>query len=171
LATQNTPLLEAFQKSTQAGLPPVLTVPLKGMLIPDTLRSDHAPFWYQGSWRSAIDGYGEFAYALLPPGDTPATLDKPFFTGAAIVVNATTMLLESRDRLPTAIDFSRVIRSEILRYQLLAELPEMVAPLLKVLVLIETGTGREIARQHEVWYCLANSAALSTARSIVSTIS
>jgi len=46
----------------------------------------------------------------------------------------------------------------------------MVAPLLKVLVLIETGTGREIARQHEsgtVWLIQA----LSTARSIVSTIS
>jgi len=97
--SEHLPLLEAFQKSTQAGLPPVLTlpVPLKGMLIPDTLRSDHAPFWYQGSWRSAIDGYGEFAYALLPPAERYTGNDKPFFTGAAqIVVNATTMLLEPR---------------------------------------------------------------------------
>jgi len=94
------------------------------MLIPD-IRSDHAPFWYQGSWRSAIDGYGEFAYAYYhQPSDTPATLDKPFFTGAAqIVVNATTMLLESRDRNP-AIDFSSNSIRNCSRYQLLAELPK-----------------------------------------------
>ena len=43
-------LLDAFQSSVPKKLPPVLKlpVPLKGMLMPDTLRSDHAPFWYQG---------------------------------------------------------------------------------------------------------------------------
>jgi len=58
------------------------------------------------SWRSAIDGYGEFAYALLPPAERyTGNLDKPFFTGAAqIVVNATTMLLS--DRLETQLSTS-----------------------------------------------------------------
>ncbi len=93
-------LLDAFQPSGQDNLPPVLTlpVPLKGMLMPDTLRSDHAPFWYRGVGAVLLT---DTANLRTPhyhqPSDTPATLDKSFFTASAqIVVNATTKLLEAR---------------------------------------------------------------------------
>lgn len=102
--SEHLPLLNVFQ-SSQPSLPPVLTlpVPLKGLLMPDTLRSDHAPFWYQGVGAVLLT---DTANLRTPhyhqPSDTPPTLDKPFFTGAAqIVVNATTKLLESRQRLET----------------------------------------------------------------------
>ena len=98
--SEHLPLLNTFQKSGQPSLPPVLTlpVPLKGMLMPDTLRSDHAPFWYQGVGAVLLT---DTANLRTPhyhqPSDTPATLDRSFFTGAAqIVVNATTALLERR---------------------------------------------------------------------------
>lgn len=101
---EHLPLLNAFQQSEQSSLPPVLAlpVPLKGMLMPDTLRSDHAPFWYQGVGAVLLT---DTANLRTPhyhqPSDTPATLDKPFFTGAAqIVVNATTKLLD-RNHLQT----------------------------------------------------------------------
>ena len=107
--SEHLPLIEAFQQSTQPGLPPVLTlpVPLKGILIPDTLRSDHAPFWYQGVGAVLLT---DTANLRTPhyhqASDTPATLDKPFFTGVAqIVVNTTTMLLD-RDHLETQLSTS-----------------------------------------------------------------
>ena len=103
--SEHLPLLNTFQQSSQSSLPPVITlpVPLKGMLMPDTLRSDHAPFWYQGVGAVLLT---DTANLRTPhyhqPSDTPATLDKSFFTGAAqIVVNATNRLLETRDRLET----------------------------------------------------------------------
>ena len=93
-------LLDAFQPSGQDSLPPVLTlpVPLKGMLMPDTLRSDHAPFWYRGVGAVLLT---DTANLRTPhyhqPSDTPATLDKSFFTASAqLVVNATTKLLSAR---------------------------------------------------------------------------
>lgn len=98
--SEHLPLLNTFQQSGQPSLPPVLTlpVPLKGMLMPDTLRSDHAPFWYQGVGAVLLT---DTANLRTPhyhkPSDTPATLDRAFFRGAAqIVVNATTALLEKR---------------------------------------------------------------------------
>lgn len=89
-------LLDAFQSSGQE-IPPVLTlpVPLKGMLMPDVLRSDHAPFWYQGVGAVLLT---DTANLRTPhyhqPSDKVATLDKSFFTGSAqIAVNAITKLL------------------------------------------------------------------------------
>lgn len=103
--SEHLPLLNTFQQSSQSSLPAIITlpVPLKGMLMPDTLRSDHAPFWYQGIGAVLLT---DTANLRTPhyhqPSDTPATLDKSFFTGAAqIVVNATNSLLETRDRLET----------------------------------------------------------------------
>ncbi len=102
--SEHLPLLNTFQQSGQS-MPAVLTlpVPLKGMLMPDTLRSDHAPFWYQGVGAVLLT---DTANLRTPhyhqPSDTPATIDKSFFTGAAqIVVNAINRLLETRDRLET----------------------------------------------------------------------
>ena len=92
-------LLDAFQSSGQE-IPPVLTlpVPLKGMLMPDTLRSDRVPFWYRGVGAVLLT---DTANLRTPhyhqPSDTLATLDKSFFTASAqLVVNATTKLLEGR---------------------------------------------------------------------------
>lgn len=102
---EHLPLLNAFQQSGQSSLPPVLTlpVPLKGMLMPDTLRSDHAPFWYGGVGAVLLTDTANLRSPHYhQPSDTPANLDKPFLKGAAqIVVNATTKLLESRERLET----------------------------------------------------------------------
>jgi Peptidase family M28 len=95
---EHLPLLNAFQK-TRENLPPVLTlpIPLKGLLTPDTLRSDHAAFWYQGIGAVLVT---DTANLRTPhyhqASDTPKTIERSFFTGSAqIVVNATTVLLEN----------------------------------------------------------------------------
>jgi hypothetical protein len=96
----------AFNKETQRRkservsvpkIPSVLTlpVPLKGLLTPDVLRSDHAPFWYQGIGAVLVT---DTANLRTPhyhtPTDVPATLDREFFTGTAqLVLNAATKLL------------------------------------------------------------------------------
>ncbi|WP_341530617.1 M28 family peptidase [Nostoc sp. UHCC 0302] len=113
--TEHLPLLSAFQNSQtnpstalnkrELNLPAVLTlpIPLKGLLAPDTLRSDHAPFWYQGVGAVLVT---DTANLRTPhyhqPSDIPATIERSFFTGAAqIIVNATTNLLESSNVLET----------------------------------------------------------------------
>ena len=96
---EHLPLLNAFENSHQANLPPILKlpIPLKGLLTPDTLRSDHAPFWYQGVGAVLVT---DTANLRTPhyhkPSDIPAAVEGSFFTGAAqIVVNTTTKLLET----------------------------------------------------------------------------
>ncbi|MBX9259509.1 M28 family peptidase [Desmonostoc muscorum CCALA 125] len=113
--TEHLPLLNAFQNSQnisptalgkqESNLPAVLTlpIPLKGLLTPDTLRSDHAPFWYQGVGAVLVT---DTANLRTPhyhqPSDVPATIERSFFTGAAqIVVNTTTALLEKNEVLQT----------------------------------------------------------------------
>lgn len=114
--TEHLPLLNAFQnsqmnlpialnKEQRSNIPPVLTlpIPLKGLLAPDTLRSDHAPFWYQGVGAVLVT---DTANLRTPhyhqPSDIPATIERSFFRGAAqIVVNATTTLLEQSKVLET----------------------------------------------------------------------
>ncbi|MCC5603879.1 M28 family peptidase [Nostoc favosum] len=112
--TEHLPLLSAFQNSQmlpstalnkQKSMPSVLTLPIpfKGLLTPDTLRSDHAPFWYQGVGAVLVT---DTANLRTPhyhqPSDVPATIERSFFTGAAqIVVNATTALLEKNEVLET----------------------------------------------------------------------
>ncbi len=95
---EHSQMLNAFQNSTSANLPPVVTVPipLKGLLTPDTLRSDHAPFWYQGIGAVLVT---DTANLRTPhyhqPSDLPATIDREFFTGSAqVVVNAIAKLLD-----------------------------------------------------------------------------
>ncbi|MBH8566303.1 M20/M25/M40 family metallo-hydrolase [Nostoc sp. CENA67] len=108
--TEHLPLLNAFQNektSNQEGLnlPSVLTlpIPLKGLLTPDTLRSDHAPFWYQGIGAVLVT---DTANLRTPhyhqPSDVPANIERSFFTGAAqVVVNTTNTLLSKNDNLAT----------------------------------------------------------------------
>lgn len=95
--TENLPLLTTFAKSQLKNLPDVLTlpIPLKGLLAPDTLRSDHAPFWYQGVGAVLVT---DTANLRTPhyhqPSDTPNNIVRSFFIGSAqIIVNATHHLL------------------------------------------------------------------------------
>ncbi|MEG4998887.1 M28 family peptidase [Microcoleus sp. B4-D4] len=91
-------LLKTFAESGNADLPPVvaLPVPLKGLLTPDVLRSDHAPFWYKGIGAVLVTDTANLRSPHYhQPTDTLATIDRPFFAGSAqIVVNATAQLLE-----------------------------------------------------------------------------
>ncbi|BAY15249.1 peptidase M28 [Nostoc sp. HK-01] len=103
--TEHLPLLSAFQNPQPANLPAVLTVPipLKGLLTPDTLRSDHAPFWYQGIGAVLVT---DTANLRTPhyhqSSDQPSTIERSFFAGAAqIVVNTTSALLQKSDSLAT----------------------------------------------------------------------
>ena len=104
--TEHLPLLNSFGQNVRSPqLPAVLTVPipLKGLLTPDTLRSDHAPFWYQGVGAVLVT---DTANLRTPhyhkPSDIPKNIDRNFFTGAAqIIINTTKKLLESSDSLNT----------------------------------------------------------------------
>ncbi|MCC3415563.1 MAG: M20/M25/M40 family metallo-hydrolase [Microcoleus sp. PH2017_29_MFU_D_A] len=93
-------LLGTFAESPQADLPPVMTlpVPLKGLLTPDVLRSDHAPFWYKGVGAVLVTDTANLRSPHYHQStDTLANIDRPFFIGSAqIVVNATAKLLEIR---------------------------------------------------------------------------
>lgn len=91
-------LLGAFAESGTTNLPPIMTlpVPLKGVLTPDVLRSDHAPFWYKGVGAVLVTDTANLRSPHYhKSSDTLATIDRPFFAGSAqIVVNATAKLLE-----------------------------------------------------------------------------
>lgn len=102
---EHLPLLRVFEEVKGVGLPAVfgLPVPLKGALIPDVLRSDHAPFWLNGIGAVLVTdtanlrnpNYHQFS-------DKPESLDKDFFVGSAqLVVNAVTQLLEGTGSLET----------------------------------------------------------------------
>lgn len=108
--TEHLPLLNAFENSQTrnqkiSNLPSLLTlpIPLKGLLTPDTLRSDHAPFWYQGVGAVLITDTGDLRTPHYhQPSDVPANIERSFFTGAAqIVVNVTSELLSKNDNLAT----------------------------------------------------------------------
>ncbi|MCP6761279.1 MAG: M28 family peptidase [Fischerella sp. CENA71] len=123
--TENLPLLQAFERSNSdtktrgngdaaisstnlsASLrlnvaastlpPPILTlpVPLKGLLTPDTLRSDHAPFWLQGVGAVLVTDTANLRSSHYhQASDLPSNIERSFFTSAAqAVVNATNFLL------------------------------------------------------------------------------
>ncbi|WP_199320435.1 M20/M25/M40 family metallo-hydrolase [Leptolyngbya sp. FACHB-261] len=97
---EHSPLLKPFQAASMPpDLPPVLTlpVPLRGALLPDTLRSDHAPFWLKGIGALLVSDTANLRSPHYhQPSDTIGTLDSKFLAGAAqLVINATTALLES----------------------------------------------------------------------------
>ncbi|MDF0555246.1 M28 family peptidase [Kamptonema sp. UHCC 0994] len=94
---EHLPLLNTFSKSVNTDLPAVvkIPVPLKGVLTPDVLRSDHAPFWYQGVGAVLVTDTANLRSPHYhQPTDSLATIDRPLFTGTAqVVVNATAKLL------------------------------------------------------------------------------
>ena len=91
-------------------LSPVLTpvfsfaVPLGGILTPNVMRSDHAPFWYWGIGAVLVTDTANFRSPHYhEPSDIPAYIDRAFFVGSAqVAVNATTRLLESRENLASS---------------------------------------------------------------------
>jgi hypothetical protein len=92
-------LLNSFQQSETAQLPSVFTlaVPLKGLMMPDLLRSDHAPFWYRNVGAVMVTDTANFRTPHYhQPSDTVATIDPKFLSGSTqLVVNALTTLLAS----------------------------------------------------------------------------
>lgn len=93
-------LLSAFQTSRRSTLPPVITlpVPLKGLLTPDLLRSDHAPFWAKNIGAVMVADTANFRNPYYHQStDTPDTLDRSFLTGSAqIVLDAVNSLLNNQ---------------------------------------------------------------------------
>lgn len=103
--TEHLPLLNTFNHISTEKLPPVFTlpVPLKGLLSPDTLRSDHAPFWVQGIGAVLVTDTANLRTPHYHQStDIPANINQKFFTGAAqIVINVTTEILNHRDSFKT----------------------------------------------------------------------
>lgn len=106
---QNLSLLKVFQRvgqflrtstSNSVQFPPLVAVPipLKGLVTPDVLRSDHAPFWYQGIPAVLITDTANLRSPHYhQPSDTIANLDPNFFEGsAAIIYNVVVELLNSQ---------------------------------------------------------------------------
>ncbi len=100
---QHRDLLESFQQlpsnlSNQT-LPPILPlpIPLKGILTPDVLRSDHAPFWDQNIAAVLVTDTANLRSPHYhQPTDTLANLDPEFLMGSAqVLVNVVTQLLEN----------------------------------------------------------------------------
>lgn len=98
-------LLNAFQvpasSQSASNLPATITVPIpfKGLLTPDVLRSDHAPFWAKNIGAVMVGDTANFRNPHYhQPSDTPETLDRAFFAGATQrVVNSVTTLLNSQE--------------------------------------------------------------------------
>jgi hypothetical protein len=92
-------LLDSLTQSASTNLPPVLTlsIPTFGRLTPDLMRSDHVPFWRKGLGAVLITDTANFRNPHYhQPSDTPDTIDRDFFTGAAQrILNATLSLLLS----------------------------------------------------------------------------
>lgn len=108
--TEHLPLINTFKTVAQninnsSQLPPVFTlpVPLKGVLTPDVLRSDHAPFWLQGIGALLVTDTANLRSSFYhQPSDIPANIERNFFAGAAqLVVNVTNALLQGSGSLAT----------------------------------------------------------------------
>lgn len=104
--TQQIPLLKTFETVNQsrrnqpenaAKIPPLVTlpIPLKGLLTPDVLRSDHAPFWYQGIAAVLLTDTANLRSPHYhQPSDTITNLDPEFFEGSAqVILDTVTQLL------------------------------------------------------------------------------
>ena len=79
-------LLRTFRAAQRPDGPPLFALPIpnRGHPLPDTRRSDHAPFWDRGMPAVMVTDTAELRnphYHL--PGDTPETLDPEFFAGSA----------------------------------------------------------------------------------------
>jgi hypothetical protein len=92
-------LLQLSYQAAQGNLPAVvaLPVPLQGLLTPDLLRSDHAPFWQKRIGAVLVTDTANFRSPHYhQPTDTPENIDQAFFSKSAqLIVQATINLLYS----------------------------------------------------------------------------
>jgi hypothetical protein len=90
-------LLAAFAGAAAPGRPPVVALPVpdRGRALPDTRRSDHAPFWDRGLGAVMVTDTADLRYAHYHTQfDVPSVLDPAFLAGAtAIVVDATAAII------------------------------------------------------------------------------
>lgn len=97
---EHVPLLAAFRQVGGPDLPPVVALPVagRGAQLPDSRRSDHAPFWDRGVGAVMVTDTAELRNPHYHrPTDRPETLDPAFLTGTAqIVVDAVERLLGDR---------------------------------------------------------------------------
>jgi Peptidase family M28 len=102
---EHLPLLDSIsaQRGDDGPLVVALPVPIKGVLTPTLLRSDHASFWLQGIGAVMLTDTANFRNPNYHQStDLPETLDREFFSKSAqLVVNATDRLLSSRESLVT----------------------------------------------------------------------
>lgn len=101
---EHLPLIQVFSNinhNRQDNLPPMVTIPipLKGLLTPDVLRSDHAAFWYHNIGAVLVSDTANFRSPHYhQPTDTLETLDRVFLQGVAQqVVNVISQLLDSQE--------------------------------------------------------------------------
>lgn len=108
---EHLPLLQSFEQTRQPQLPALLnlSVPLKGVLTPDLLRSDHSPFWYKDIGAVMVTDTAFFRNPHYhQASDTPETLDQQFLADTTqLVVNAVQQLLLSQDSLATPVPVDR----------------------------------------------------------------
>ncbi len=87
---QSRALLAAFERAARPHVPvSVLTVPLRGWLLPDTRRSDNCRFWDAGYPALMVTDTADFRNPHYHrTSDTPDTLDYQFLTRATAAVEA-----------------------------------------------------------------------------------
>ena len=87
---QSRALLAAFERAARPHVPiSVLTVPLRGWLLPDTRRSDNCRFWDAGYPALMVTDTADFRNPHYHrTSDTPDTLDYVFLTRATAAVEA-----------------------------------------------------------------------------------
>jgi hypothetical protein len=94
---EHLPLLAAFARARAPGRPPVLALPVPdaGRRLPDTRRSDHAPFWDRHVGAVLLTDTADLRYPHYHTAfDQPALIDGAFLAGAtAVLIDATTRLL------------------------------------------------------------------------------
>ncbi|MDY7020944.1 MAG: M28 family peptidase, partial [Cyanobacteriota bacterium] len=88
------PNLESSNLSEVVPLP----IPFKGMLTPDVLRSDHAPFWYQNIAAVLVTDTANLRSPYYhQPSDTLDNLDRKFLMGSAqVIVHVVDQLLDAK---------------------------------------------------------------------------
>ncbi len=87
-------LVNAFHEAAENYVPELKVisgiVPLNGLIAPDLLRSDHAPFWFSGKPALMITDGAEFRnYHYHTPNDVVANLDFNFLTNVTKACMAT----------------------------------------------------------------------------------
>lgn len=104
--TEHLPLLDRFQSSSQPGAELEvfrLPVPFKGALTPDTMRSDHAPFWLLGKGAVLITDTANLRNPHYhQPSDRLTIIDREFFhKSAQLIVNTTLAILNQTEPFAT----------------------------------------------------------------------